>query len=77
MSKEKNVLFKLTDKSGGSHYYVKTDPNQTLARFVQSVKLNAKYDEWLNVYEDIMLQNKAAIRLSEIYLVQEIRTQEK
>lgn len=76
MSEEK-ILYKLTDKSGGSHYYVKTDPNQTLARFVQSVKLNAKYDEWLNVYEDIMLRNKAAVRLSEIYLVQEIRTQEK
>ena len=74
MSKEKKVLYKLTDKSGGSPYNVKTDPNQTLARFVQSVKLNAKYDEWLSVYEDIMLRNKAAIRLSEIYLVQEIGT---
>lgn len=71
MSEEK-TLYKLTDKSGGSHYYVKTNPDQTLARFVQSVKLNAKYDEWLSVYEDIMLRNKAAVRLSEIYLVQEI-----
>lgn len=69
---EEKILYKLTDKSGGSHYYVKTDTNQTLARFAQSVKLNAKYDEWLNVYEDIMLRNKAAVRLSEIYLVQEI-----
>ena len=76
MSEEK-TLYKLTDKSGGSHYYVKTDTNQTLAKFTHSVKLQAQYDEWMIVYEDIMLRNKAAIRLSEIYLVQEIRTQEK
>lgn len=66
-----NKVFKLTDRCGGVHYY-RPGEDRTLARFVQGIKLNAKYDEWLNVYEDILLQEQAAVRLADIYLVQEI-----
>ena len=67
-----NKVFKLTDKNGTAHYFVSEKKDLTIARIAQSIKLESQYDEWWPVYEDIMLRNKAAIRLSEIYLVQEI-----
>lgn len=69
-----NKIFKLTDKNGTAHYFVSAIAKKdlTIARIAQSIKLGSQYDEWWPVYEDIMLQNKAVVRLSQIYLVQEI-----
>lgn len=67
-----NKVFKLTDKNGTAHYFVSEKKDLTIARIAQSIKLGSQYDEWWPVYEDYMLREKAAIRLSYIYLVQEI-----
>lgn len=64
-------MFKLTDKYGGVHY-IDPEEKKTLGRIAQSIKLGAQYDEWLTVYEDVLLRHKAVMRMSEIYLIQEI-----
>ena len=69
-----NKVFKLTDKKGTAHYFVSEKKDLTIARIAQSIKLGSQYDEWWPVYEDYMLREKAAVRLSQIYLVQEIGT---
>ena len=67
-----NKIFKLTDKNGTAHYFVSEKKDPTIARIAQSIKLGSQYDEWWPVYEDYMLREKAAVQLSQIYLVQEI-----
>lgn len=67
-----NKVFKLTDKNGVAHYFVSEKKDLTIARIAQSIKLGSQYDEWWPVYEDYMLREKAVVRLSQIYLVQEI-----
>ena len=71
-----NKVFKLTDKNGAAHYFVSEKKDLTIARIAQSIKPGSQYEAWRPVYEDVMLREKAAVRLSEIYLVQEIKAQE-